>query len=59
MKVEEIEKRINELGKRKEMARFQRKITTELSTAMEYDQEISAIDRKIEQLKYELKKEAH
>ena len=53
---EEIEKRINQLEKRKDMAQFQRKITTEIFTVMEYDAEIDAIDRKIELLKYDLKK---
>lgn len=57
MTVEEIKNRINELEERKDMAQFQRKITTQLLIAMEYDMEIDAIDRKIEQLKYGLKKE--
>ena len=38
---EEIEK----LEQRKDMAAYQRKITTCLGTAIEYDQEIAAIDR--------------
>ena len=57
MTVEEIKNRINELEERKDMAQFQRKITTQLLIAIEYDMEIDAIDRKIEQLKYGLKKE--
>lgn len=39
------------------MAAYQRKITTQLCTAIEYDQEIGAIDRRIEQLNYKLKSE--
>jgi hypothetical protein len=50
---EEIEK----LKKRREMAVFQRKITTQLLTAIEYDNEIGAIDRRLEQLQYKLKAE--
>ena len=57
MTVEEIKNRINELEKRKEMAQFQRKITTQLLTVMEYDMEIDAIDRRLEALNYDLKKE--
>ena len=48
---------IQKLEKRKEMAVFQRKITTQIWTAIEYDQEIDAIDRKLEQLRYRLKSE--
>lgn len=51
-----IQEEIEKLEKRKEMALFQRKITTELGTAMEYDQEIQAIGRRIEQLNYKLKR---
>ena len=50
---EEIEK----LEQRKEMAEYQRKITTQLLTVIEYDNEIGAIDRKLEQLQYKLKAE--
>lgn len=53
----EIEDRIRELENRKDMARFQRKITTQLLTVLEYDVEIGAIDRRLEQLHYALKKE--
>lgn len=48
---------IQKLEKRKEMAVFQRKITTQIGTAIEYDQEIGAIDRKLEKLRYRLKSE--
>ena len=51
--IEEIQK----LEKRKEMAVFQRKITTQIWTVFEYDQEIDAIDRRLEQLLYKLKSE--
>ena len=51
--IEEIQK----LEKRKEMAIFQRKITTQIWTVIEYDQEIDAIDRRLEQLRYRLKSE--
>ena len=51
--IEEIQK----LEKRKEMAVFQRKITTQIWTVFEYDQEIEAIDRRLEQLRYRLKSE--
>lgn len=51
-----IYKEIEKLEERKDMASFQRKITTQLWTAIEYDQEIAAINRKLEQLRYELKK---
>ncbi len=47
-----IDKEIKRLKERKEMASFQRKITTEIWTAWEYDNEIAAIDRRIEQLRY-------
>lgn len=50
---EEIEK----IEQRKEMAEYQRKITTCLVTAIEYDQEIGAINRRLEILKYQLKDE--
>jgi len=49
--IEEIQK----LEKRKEMAVYQRKITTQILTVIEYDEEISAIDRRLEQLRYKLK----
>ena len=51
-----IQEEIQKLEKRKEMALVQRKITTEFGTAMEYDQEIEQIDRRIEQLNYKLKR---
>ena len=38
---------IQKLEKRKEMAVFQRKITTQIWTVFEYDQEIEAIDRRL------------
>ena len=57
MTVDEIKNKISELEKRKDMAQFQRKITTQLLTAMEYDQEIDAIDRRLELLNYDLKRE--
>jgi hypothetical protein len=47
MNAEEIQK----LEKRREMAMYQRKITTQLFTVWEYDQEIEEIDRKLEQLR--------
>lgn len=37
------------------MAAYQRKITTQLLTVIEYDDEIGAIDRRLEQLQYKLK----
>jgi len=48
---------IQKLEKRKEMAVFQRKITTQIWTVIEYDEEIGAIDRRLEQLRYRLKSE--
>lgn len=50
---EEIEK----LEQRKDMAAYQRKITTYLGTAIEYDQEIADIDRRLEILRYRLRDE--
>lgn len=50
-----INQEIKKLTERREMAAYQRKITTQLSTAMEYDQEINSINRRIEQLNYKLK----
>jgi PP-loop superfamily ATP-utilizing enzyme len=50
---EEIEK----LEQRKDMAAYQRKITTCLGTAIEYGQEIAAIDRRLENLRYRLRDE--
>lgn len=55
MEAIEIEEKIISLNKRKSMAEYQRKITTSLLTVIEYDNEISIIDRKIEQLNYKLK----
>lgn len=55
MSIETIQQEITRLEKRKEMALFQRKITTQYLIVMEYDMEIDAIDRKIEQLNYKLK----
>lgn len=46
---------IDKLQKRRNMAVYQRKITTQLSTVIEYDQEIAAIDTRIEQLNYKHK----
>lgn len=48
---------IEGLKKRREMAVHQRKITTQILTVWEYDDEIEAIDRKIERLEYKLKNE--
>ena len=48
---------MQKLEKRKEMAVYQRKITTQLWTVFEYDEEINAIDRRLEQLRYRLKSE--
>ena len=42
---------IQKLEKRKEMAVFQRKITTQIWTVFEYDEEIGAIDRRLEYLR--------
>ena len=50
---EEIEK----LEQRRDMAAYQRKITTCLGIAIEYDQEIAAIDRRLEILRYRLRDE--
>jgi len=52
-----IKEEIEKLQKRREMAAYQRKITTQLLTVIEYDNEIGAIDRKLEQLQYKLKAE--
>jgi hypothetical protein len=45
------------LEQRREAAVYQRKITTSLATAVEYDNEIAAIDRRLELLRYKLKPE--
>lgn len=42
---------INKLESRKEMALYQRKITTQLSTVIEYDQEIEAIEKRLQALR--------
>lgn len=47
-----IAEEIQKLEKRKEMAIFQRKITTQIWTVFEYDEEISAIDRRLAHLQY-------
>lgn len=47
----EVKSRIAELEKRKEMAEFQRRITTQLMVAWEYDAEIDAINRALQRLK--------
>ena len=49
---------IQKLEKRKDMASYQRKITTQLGVAIEYDYEIGAIYRRLEQLRYRLKSES-
>lgn len=54
--MKEILQEIEKLEKRKDMAMYQRKITTCIGTAIEYDQEIDAIDRRIGVLQYRLKK---
>lgn len=46
-----IEEEIKALEKRREMAAFQRKITTQFSTVIEYDQELAKIDTKLEELR--------
>lgn len=51
-----IQEEIKKIEKRKETCLFHRKTTTCLGTAMEYDQEIEAIDRRIEQLQYRMKR---
>jgi hypothetical protein len=51
------QERISELEERREMACYQRKITTQLATVIEYDIEIGAIDRRLELLRLQLKKE--
>ena len=51
-----LQEEIYKLEKRKEMALFQRKITTCLLTVMEYDQELNQIEIRIEQLLCKLKK---
>lgn len=48
---------IKKLEQRRDMAAYQRKITTCLGTVIEYDQEIAAIDRRLEILRYRLKDE--
>jgi len=48
----EAKQEIKKLEERKEMAVFQKRITTSLLTAMEYDQEIDAIDRRLQILSY-------
>lgn len=53
-KIKELEARIKGLEKRKNMAQFQRKTTTQLVTAMEYDIEIDAINRQLEVLRCDL-----
>ena len=54
--IEKFQAEIKRLEERKEMALFQRKITTQLCTVIEYDMEIGAIDRRIEKLQYQLNK---
>lgn len=49
-----IRKEIERLEKRKEMALFQRKITTQISVVWEYDQELLDIDNKLLELKESL-----
>lgn len=52
-----IAEEIKKLEKRRGMAAYQRKITTNLSDAIQYDQEIGNIDKKLEQLRYKLEDE--
>lgn len=53
----DIQEETQNLEKRKDMAVYQRKITTQALIAIEYDHEIASIDRRLEQLKYKLKAE--
>lgn len=53
------EKEIEKLEQRRDMASYQRKITTCLGTAIGYDQEIAAIDRRLEILRYRLRDEVN
>lgn len=46
-----VAEQIQELEKRKEAASYQRKITTQLYTAIEYDSEIEQLNMQIEELK--------
>jgi len=50
-----VEKEIHKLERRREMAAYQRKITTQIATVWEYDAEIVAIDKKIVELKLKQK----
>ena len=52
-----VAEEIENLKERKDMAIYQRKITTCIGTAMEYDKEIAVIDRRLEQLRYSIKNE--
>ena len=49
---DKLSQEIERLEKRRSAASYQRRITTETLVAMEYDTEIDAIDRRIEQLEY-------
>ena len=42
---------INKLEARKQMALYQRKITTQLSTVIVYDQELEHIENRLEELR--------
>lgn len=53
--MKDIREEIERLEDRKKMAAFQRKITTQLSTVIEYDQEIARIDRRLEVLYFKIK----
>lgn len=50
MKDLSIDEQLERLKKRREMAAYQRKITTQIWTVWEYDEEISVIDRQIKLL---------
>lgn len=55
MNKQEIIDQIKKLEKRKEMCLFQRRITTSILTAIEYDLEIDSIDRRLIALNHEIK----
>lgn len=48
---EKTSERIKQLQKRREIARYQRKITTDIAVKIKYDTEIAAIDGKLNKFK--------
>jgi hypothetical protein len=55
IELDKINAEITKLEKRKDVIKYQRKITTSLATVIEYDQEMNGINEELKVLKNKLK----